>query len=390
MRRGTTAAMFMRWILAFCAFATAEPAAVLGQVPKWTLERVVTIGDALDAEKGFSSLGDVIVVGDKILVEEPLDHRIRLFSVDGSPLGSIGGRGGGPGEFESLDAMGLHQGMLWVADDDLGRIQFFDAQYRYKSSVPIWGHPSLSPGGWDVIGILGDGSMLFGAARYAHEVVADPRRPDHIVRLNPDETRLDTVSTIVGLPFVVEIQGRPGWRQFGVRPVYDRSVSTASRYGLGLVVVHREVAEEASSQTYRVVRFDAEADTAWVRDYLYDPIPIADEWLSRRVDDWVQRAGTGVDHRLYRRAVEEAFAGPRFFPAVRSVRAGEDGTTWLLLRTGMDSTEWEVLDASGQPMGRLEPPHENYLAWPDLETPWFIEYDEFDVPYVVQYRVRRN
>ena len=389
--RATTAVSFMRWMLGFCAFAVSEPAVVLGQVPKWTLERVVTIGDALDAQRGLSSVGDVIVDGDRILVEEPLEQRVRVFSVDGAPLGSIGGRGGGPGEFESLDAMGLHQGMLWVADDDLGRIQFFDAEYRYATSVPMWSHPSLQPGGWDVIGILGDGSLLARAERYAHEVVADPRRPDHIIRLHPDETRLDTVSTSVGLPFVVEIQGRPGWRDFGVRPVYDRSVSTASRYGLGLVIVHREVADEGrGDHTYRVVRFDAEGDTAWVRDYRYDPIPVTDEWLSRRVEDWVQRASAGVDRRLYRRAVKEAFSRLRFFPPVRSARAGEDGTSWLLLRTGEDSAEWEVLDASGQPAGRLEPPHENYLAWPDLETPWFIEYDEFDVPYLVQYRVRRN
>ncbi len=389
-RRGTTPAGVIRWILGFYAFGAAEPAAVWSQVPTWILERGATIGDALDAERGFSSVGDVIVDGDRILVEEPLEHRIRVLSVDGAPLGSIGGRGGGPGEFESLDAMGLHDGLLWVADGDLGRVQFFDAEYRYARSVPIWSHPSLPPGRWDVIGMFGDGSLLVRAERYAHEVVADPRRPDHVIRLDHQNPRLDTVSAVVGLPFVVEIQGRPGWRDFGVRPVYDRSVATASRYGLGLVVVHREVANEADPHTYRVVRFDAEGDTAWVRDYSYDPIRVTDEWLSRRVEDWVQRASTGVDLARYRRAVEEAFSEPRFFPPVRSARAGEDGTTWLLLRTGMNSAEWVVLDTSGQLIGRLEPPEENYLIWPDWETPWFVEYDEFDVPYLVQYRVRRN
>ena len=378
------------WIPVCCAFTMAEPAAALGQVPQWTLERVVTMGDALDAEAGFSSVGTVIVDGERILVEESREHRIRVFSVDGTPLGSIGGRGQGPGEFESLDAMGLHQGMLWVADGDLGRIQFFDAEYRYASSVPIRSHPSLPPGAWDVIGMLGDGSSLAKARRHAHEIVADPRRPDHIIRLDPEGTRLDTVSVIIGLPFAVEIPARPGWRSFGVRPVYDRSVWTASRYGLGLVVVHREVADEPESQTYQVVRFDAVGDTTWVRDYPYDPIPIPDDWFSRQVEDWVQRAGAGVDRRSYRRAMEEAFSGPRFFPPVRGVRAGEDGTTWVLLSTGIDSAEWEVLDASGRPMGRIAPPNENYLAWPDLETPWFVEYDALDIPYVVQYRLHRD
>ena len=67
------------WIPVFCAFTMAEPAAALGQVPQWTLERVVTMGDALDAEAGFSSVGTVIVDGERILVEESREHRIRVF-----------------------------------------------------------------------------------------------------------------------------------------------------------------------------------------------------------------------------------------------------------------------------------------------------------------------
>ncbi|MDE2678288.1 MAG: hypothetical protein OXI76_10310 [Gemmatimonadota bacterium] len=68
--------------------------------------------------------------------------------------------------------------------------------------------------------------------------------------------------------------------------------------------------------------------------------------------------------------------------------AGLDGLTWLRLRTGVDSFEWEVLDESGRAIARVDPP-QGGMRWADAESLWFVERDELGISYLVRYVIRR-
>lgn len=175
-----------------------------------------------------------------------------------------------------------------------------------------------------------------------------------------------------------------GGYTFTVLPESYRSLFAPSANGSGFVVVHRETAGSAEPHTFRVIRFDAKADTAWARDIPYTRIPVSSEWRSRNLGEH----GDGLEAPLVR-ALDRAYRKLQFFPPVGAARAGADGTTWLLVRTGVDSSEWEVLDPSGRSVARVEPPQRGRLRWASTDGLWFLEHDELDIPYLVQYAIRR-
>ena len=147
--------------------------------------------------------------------------------------------------------------------------------------------------------------------------------------------------------------------------------------------MHREAATSAEPHTFRVIRFDAQADTSWARDIPYNPIPVTSEWRSRHLEE-----RRDLESPLLS-VLERAYRTLEFFPPVRAVRAGNDGTTWLHVRTGVDSSEWEVLDPSGHSVARVEPPLGARMRWAGTDALWFVEEDDFDIPYLVQYAIRR-
>lgn len=373
---------------ALACFCAASPLPASAQLERWTLERTVTIGDAFDPETGLTRVGRVIVQGDRLLVAQPLEHRLRVFSLTGDFLGFIGRRGEGPGEFWRVSSMGVHEGRVWVDDPELQRQQYFDAEGRFVSSARIKGHPTMPASSLlSVRGILPDGSRL---VRYAL-VSADEEagQPGAVFRFGPDGLLRDTVAMIVGRHKVVRLRGS-GWTVASTIPVSYRSLLSVAPDGSGFVVVHRTGATSAEPHTFRVIRFDARADTAWARDVSYDPIRVPAAWRSRHVEGDVRDivAESRFPESRIRPQLERAYGALEFFPPVGGVRAGPDGSTWLRLRTGVESFEWEVLDESGRAIARVDPP-QGGMAWVDAESLWLVERDELGISYLVRYVIRR-
>jgi hypothetical protein len=68
-------------------------------------------------------------------VGQALDNVVRLFDRDGSPLGTFGRRGEGPGEFGSIVRVGWMGDTLWVWDGRLQRATFADRSLTYLASM---------------------------------------------------------------------------------------------------------------------------------------------------------------------------------------------------------------------------------------------------------------
>ncbi|MDE2676682.1 MAG: 6-bladed beta-propeller [Gemmatimonadota bacterium] len=375
-------------LAALACFCAALPLPASAQLERWTLERTVTIGDAFDPETGLTRVGSVIVQGDRLLVAQPMEQRLRVFSLTGDFLGFIGRDGEGPGEFRRVRSMGLHDGRVWVHDSSLRRLQYFDADGRFVSSVRIGGHPALL--GARVRAVLADGSMLFKYGASADELVESPPKPEAVFLVDPEWLPQDTVAVLVGHSQVVRLSdGRSGRTTYSAIPESYRSLLSVAPDGSGFVVVHRNGTTSAEPHTFRVIRFDARADTAWAREVPYDPVRVPGTWRSRQVEeDARDTQGLGIPEDRIRQALERAYARLEFFPPVRVVRAGADGSTWLLLRTGVESYEWEVLDESGHAVARVGPP-QGGMAWADAESLWSVERDELGISYLVRYVIRR-
>ena len=381
-----------RAVLAF--FCAAVPFPASGQLERWTLERTITIGDALGSEAGLTRVGEVIVRDNRLIVAQPQERRLRVFSLTGDFLGFIGRAGEGPGEFREVGGMGLlADGRLWVHDPLLRRIQYFDSEGRVVSTERVRDHPALR-GRVSVRGLLEDGSQLVKYSASTGELAKSPQLPEALVRFEEDGQPPDTVAMIVGRSNILQLSdgSGSGWRVLTFHPLSYRSRLSVSRDGSGFVVVHRTGATSAERHTFSVIGFDARADTAWVREVPYDPIRIPEGWRERRVEERVRNPNglhPSVSERQFRKVLERAYGSVGFFPPVGgTVRAAAEGTTWVLVRTGAESSVWEVLDESGRSVARVDRPRGS-IRWVGTESVWATERDEFDIPYLVRYVIRR-
>ena len=383
--------VYLRGVLVLFALAWPTPSPG-SQIEPWNLVPSVKIGEALDAETGLTRVGHVVHDRDRILVSQPDEHHLRVFSRDGRSLGIIGRRGQGPGEFEEVSRVGLHGDQVWVSDGLLGRVSFFDSAYEYLSSVSVRGHPTMGASRFDVRAVLADGSLLAMRRRSVIEASDPSQSPQYLFLLDPHGVLRDTVALLPGLSPVAEIRDglRSRRRVFLIRPVVDRSLWSAAPDGTGFVIVRQEAATGREPHTFWVTRFSASADTVLSLNVPYRPVPVPDDWLRQNVDEQVRvhEGGGGAsvaDLVRFRRAVREAIDMFDFFPPVAGVHAAADGATWLKLRTGGDSFEWVVLDEAGRELRRLRAPAGLGLASADRNGAWFVEHDHFDIPYIVRY-----
>lgn len=366
---------------------------VSGQPAQWRLERTVTIGHALDPGVGLTRVGSVIVDGDRLLVAQPLEQRVRVFSLSGDFLGFIGRRGEGPGEFQWVDALGLHDGQVWIADSSLRRIQFFDDADRFVSSELFRGHPTLLGEALTVGSVLVDGSILATHDELeVPEFAAFPNRPGYVIRFDRQRLAHDTLSILIGRGSILQLSdGREGgWASYTSLPVSYRSILAEVPDGSGFVVVHREAATSSDPHRYRVIRFDARGDTAWAREFPYDPVRTTPGWRARHVEQHARESDVpGVPARRVRQVIERAYRTLTFLPPIDAAYAAMGGSTWLLARTGIDSFEWRVLDGTGRLIATVAPPPSGRIRWAGTQSVWFAEYDDFDIPSLVRYEIHR-
>jgi sugar lactone lactonase YvrE len=112
-----------------------------GDNPKVAIELVRTIGnvDTEDENLAFSSPLDMAVdaAGNAYILDSG-NRRIQVFSADGKYLRTIGRRGQGPGEFESLSSIAIDpKENLHVLDDAQKRIQVFTPRGEVLKTVPV-------------------------------------------------------------------------------------------------------------------------------------------------------------------------------------------------------------------------------------------------------------
>ena len=167
-------------------------------------------------------------------------------------------------------------------------------------------------------GVLADASKLVKFSASVHEFAESPLKPEVVLLFDPEGLQPDTVAMIVGRSSVVELSdGREsGWKTYATLPESDRSLMSVAPDGSGFVVVHRTGATSAEPHTFRVIRFDARADTAWAIEIPYDPIRVPGAWRSRHAEERARTEVRGLSEHRVRQAWERAFGRLEFFPAV--------------------------------------------------------------------------
>ncbi len=394
---------------------------VVDALPNLVAEAGMRIGDVDDPDIGFSWVAGVDVDRDgHIYVLEASVPEIRVYSPDGALLRRIGRRGAGPGEFEGVPRFGVVGDTVWAVADGPDRITLFDRDGTVLSARRTESVVVPLPGGYGHVlpwMMRPDGKFTSHFARVSGRRNNPPTGveptdsiPVPFVLFDPTGAVTDTIGWA----------GRPPprmWRppaeddfrlEFievgGGRHIVPWPPTTMPRWVAlpdGYALVEAPLRQTQEDGVFTVTRFGLSGDTVYTRTLHYRPI----RYSAADLDTIAARAargerGGGVpynpagspvpsDWEVIARRLRLAMNFPEFKQPLESAWLAQDESIWLRLLSGDDSTaRWVLLDAQGQPRGQLELPSHLRIRWNRGDTFWAVEPDEYDVPWLVRFRIQ--
>jgi hypothetical protein len=159
----------------------------------------------------------------------------------------------------------------------------------------------------------------------------------------------------------------------------------------GRYVVEWSVPATSGGAVFVVTRIVGAADTVFQRTFRYQPRPYDEETVARFVTSAVAPfiASTGLDTAAVVAIVQRELEWPSFQPPITDGWVGQDTTLWLKSESSApDSNEWIRISPAGIPLGRLVLDKRTIVLWSKGAEVWTSRHDEFDIPWLVKYRVR--
>ena len=384
-------------LLLVLACATADEAADANHIanaPELVADEVVRVGSVDDPDTGFSRIGGVAVDGEgAAYVLESQDREIRVYDETGLHIRTFGREGAAPGEFRSPTLIGFRHDTLAVRDAGLGRVTLFDRTGRVLETL------SVPPAWLDVApGVM----VMVEPARFRRDGFATtvtrrmvPRELPHgsfsvpQVALDRSGRITDTLRfdrwelsdpRISAGGVDVRVPGGPPATPLRMDGEYDT------------YTVDRSVATAEDQASITVTRVAGSGDTIYHQAIRYRPMAfpaaLVDSIIARAVRPHLrsQQADSGaVDS-----ALRSALSLPQFQPPVRNGRVGADGVLWLQLHEdGTDKQQWLLLEPDGSIRGIVRLPSTVTIHWSSGDRAWAVVRDDFDVPWLVRYDVRR-
>lgn len=367
--------------VAACAQPNAEGA------QRWRLQAELRVGGS---EAGpayeFTELSQVVATADAVLVRQSAYQELRVFDVAGTHQRTIGRAGGGPGEFSGLWAFGVYGDTVWTLDFALRRVTLFLTSGKLLKTVTFEA----------VTRTLGERGSLFATYPMARQrdgvllgfggtsgqAMATGRvRAMPILRMSPNGLATDTLGWLPIAHANMILKSSVG-TSYHVQPFDDSPSAEYAADQRRVYVIDRHAASNGTT-SYGVVAIGNDGDTAWVRRYPYAPLP-----MDRAVADSVRKRMYRMYGSRYPQSmIDDSLYIPKFQPPVSEATAGEDGTLWLRREKWSPTTKFDVLDAEGQLIARVEAGRSVRIRWVSGTTAWGQELDENDVPTLVRYRI---
>ncbi len=372
-------------------------------VPQWQLEPESQIGSLDDPDQSLTRVVQVLIGPDgELIVSQPLDRRVLVYDAAGQLTREIGRSGEGPGEFGRVGKMGLQSDTLHVGDNGLGRLSFFTLAGEFLNSVR-WTSPRIRDGRVGYMEtapqvLLSDGSALLEPGMVVGMIAgeAGPRTSTHrrlFLRIAQNAEGADTAAQ-VDAEYRSTTVTVEGMTQRISCPFDDFPLGELMLDGSGVVIVHRPVASEIQPSDFEILIVDPRGDTTVSRSIEYDPVPLSETTVeeaigqvrSRRLerDQPVPTAGQ------LRSAWDQIECSFLALPPVTELVSNQDGSIWLRREAVPgDSVAWSVVDRLGEMVGRVDLPSDEAVIASDGETLVTLRLDEFDVPYLRRYGIRR-
>lgn len=314
----------------------------------------------------------------RIVIANGGTQELRFFDARGKYLHTIGGRGGGPGEFRYM-ASSSH-----TAGDTLLAWNIFSGVMRFRPSGTYLGQtrlelatlfepPFFSEGG----DLLPDGSLLL----QLYEGGAGPpqglyRPKTGFVRLTPSTGEQDTLGWYGGNEnFIVSINGRTiaNGAPFGRRTV---TASNDRRVYIGDTERYEIRVFDFAGRLEMLIRRDAE------------PVAVTPDDISafeRLYHEFMTRIPEGRQTEFERWLNEVAY--PDTKPAFRGLAGDLAGNLWVeeTASSPDDAGRWSIFGPDGRLLGQLTTP--NGLSILEIGSDYVLARwrDDIDVEYVRSY-----
>jgi len=425
MRRRTGIAGIVALSVTACA-GGAEPTANsndIDQAPQLGLVEELRLGSFDDPEQGFSRLGALDVDRDENLYAyEGSEAAIRVYSPEGTLLRRIGREGEGPGEFTGGMFGSIRFGILgdtiWAIDTRQSRISLFTREGEVLSAERYTeallqvknGIVGVRPGMMHPDGYFLGWASSIRSSRDTEITATHNEIPIPRLRFDPTGAVLDTIGwTHRPPPRLVPPVGSGSDFRFveagGRRHMVPNAPSTLPNWYPTLTGhISVEVPHPSPDQgTFLLAWMDLQGDTVTSREFVYRPQPY-DPAALREIARNTASGGNmgfidGSQIQLDRSSAEieaatdQLLAEMRFpshEPGVTLPRVMTDGSLWFK-RTYPESeseARWVLIEPDGDVQGEVRLPANARPLWSDGETAWVSEPDDFDVPWLVRYRIQ--
>ncbi|MDE2975167.1 MAG: hypothetical protein OXU64_10710 [Gemmatimonadota bacterium] len=391
--------------LALCANAPALAGQQANRGDVWISHPDFEIGEGATGTglAAFGTMTTVRSIGDSLLlVTEPWDSRVTIWTPGGTLVARVGGPGEGPGEFSHvIMSVGVHRDGFSVRDDV--RFTSFSNAGELLGTTPFPPPPSSFRGyGLRPRALLEDGSVLavpgFSNAAMMEVYGDDPVEMLPVLRLAEEGGRwgVDTIAILDNrnhdFSIIPEGHSAFGGGIHGAQPLGDFDL-TFFEPALGTVVVLRR---NLGGGLVELVEIEADGDTILQRRVATSPVTLDRDRIASYVDRLARSysrpgsLGSSFPYRALRAAIEEALYVPNPLPGARTVHGTASGEIWFRGFETEDSlSPWYAVSRDGTTPGLrrvLLPP--GFSATDATDTHVLgIRRDELGVEYVVGRRL---
>ncbi len=346
-------------------------------------EPLLTIG-SIDGDPNqvlYQVTGAVGITGDRFVVANAGRYELLFYDGDGYLLRRAGRRGGGPGEFQSLEWVSrCGSDSILAVDVRAHRVSYFDADGNFGRSVRL--EPNAQIPFPRPVGIFGDGSLL--ATQGTFRLGGDPpiralRTQVPLFRYESDGSAATLVGTFQGPEWVVVPTGPI--RDYGGRALERR----ARPFGRGTAfAAARDRFYVADNETYEIRVFSSAGQLIQVIRRSIAPLPVEGTDI-RAYEDSALAGASAFARAQLRSLFDNQPPPPRTHPAYAPyIIIDSDMNLWVREsnRPGDERSRWSVFTDEGELLGEVDmPPGLRVLdIGPDYVLG--LHRDELDVEYV--------
>lgn len=349
-------------------------------------EPLLSIG-AVDGDPDHLLYGVIGAVGlpdGRVVIANEGSLELLFYDKDGNLLKRAGRRGGGPGEFQSLEWLSRYGSDSVLALDVRGqRVSYFDAQGNFGRSVRL--EPNAQIPVPRPVGVFADGSFLAtqGILRLGGEPPVRAERTQHpLFRYEPNGRTAILLGSFPSTEWVIAPVGPVGqWERRG-RPFGSETAfaAAADRFYVGDNATYEIRVYSVAGRLIQLIRKAA--------------APLAVEQADvQAFEDSVLATGDARQQRQMRVLFEKLPPPPPTYPAYApDIHVDEDLNVWVreTSRPGHPSSEWSVFSATGEFLGTVVMPPDIDVLDIGADYVLGLQRDELGVEYVRRFRLGKE